>query len=69
MLMAIGDKIAASKRKGLWVGGTLPFGYEMKEGKIAIIEEEAELVRSIFRRSYGQKIKSKRKSGNYLIPA
>jgi hypothetical protein len=46
----IRDKIAASKRKGLWVGGTLPFGYEMKDGKIAIIEEEAELVRSIFRR-------------------
>ncbi len=45
----IRDKIAASKRKGLWVGGTLPFGYEMKDGKIAIVEEEAELVRSIFR--------------------
>src|SRR5712672_2996385 len=36
--------------KGLWVGGTLPLGYEMKDGKIAIVEEEAELVRSIFRR-------------------
>jgi DNA invertase Pin-like site-specific DNA recombinase len=46
----IRDKIAASKRKGLWVGGTLPFGYEMKDGKIAIVEEEAELVRSIFQR-------------------
>src|SRR5712675_1681045 len=46
----IRDKIAASKRKGLWVGGTLPFGYEMKDGKIAIVEEEAELVRLIYRR-------------------
>src|SRR5450755_3048874 len=46
----IRDKIAASKRKGLWVGGTLPLGYEMKEGKIAIVEDEAELVRLIFRR-------------------
>jgi site-specific DNA recombinase len=46
----IRDKIAASKRRGLWVGGNLPLGYEMKEGKIAIVEEEAELVRSIFRR-------------------
>ena len=46
----IRDKIAASKRKGLWVGGTLPLGCEMKDGKIAIVEEEAELVRSIFRR-------------------
>ena len=41
----IRDKIAASKRKGLWVGGTLPLGYEMKHGKIAVV-----LVRSIFRR-------------------
>jgi site-specific DNA recombinase len=46
----IRDKIAASKRKGLWVGGNLPLGYEMKDGKIAIVEEEAELVRFIFRR-------------------
>jgi site-specific DNA recombinase len=46
----IRDKIAASKRKGLWVGGTLPLGYEMRDGKIAVVEEEAELVRSIFRR-------------------
>ena len=46
----IRDKISASKRKGLWVGGNLPLGYEMKDSKIAIVEEEAELVRSIFRR-------------------
>jgi site-specific DNA recombinase len=46
----IRDKIAASKRKGLWVGGNLPLGYEMKDGKIAVVQEEAELVRSIFRR-------------------
>jgi site-specific DNA recombinase len=46
----IRDKIAASKRKGLWVGGNLPLGYEIKDGQIVIIEEEAELVRSIFRR-------------------
>ena len=39
----IRDKIAASKRKGLWVGGNLPLGYEMRDGKIAIVEEEAEL--------------------------
>src|SRR6476469_7278239 len=45
----IRDKIAASKRKGLWVGGNLPLGYTMMNG-IAIVEEEAELVRSIFRR-------------------
>jgi site-specific DNA recombinase len=46
----IRDKIAASKRKGLWVGGTLPLGYQMNDGKIAVVEDEAERVRLIFRR-------------------
>jgi site-specific DNA recombinase len=46
----IRDKIAASKRKGLWVGGPLPLGYEMKNGMIAVVEDEAEQVRLIFRR-------------------
>jgi DNA invertase Pin-like site-specific DNA recombinase len=46
----IRDKIAASKRKGIWVGGNLPLGYKMEDGKIAIVEQEAELVRSIFER-------------------
>jgi site-specific DNA recombinase len=46
----IRDKIAASKRKGLWVGGPLPLGYYMKDGKIAVVEDEAERVRLIFRR-------------------
>ena len=46
----IRDKIAASKRKGLWVGGMVPLGYELKEGKLTTVETEAELVRTIFRR-------------------
>jgi site-specific DNA recombinase len=46
----IRDKVAASKRKGLWVGGMVPFGYELKDGKLLIVEEEAERVRTIFRR-------------------
>ncbi len=46
----IRDKISASKRKGLWVGGPLPLGYEMKDSKIAVIEDEAERVRLIYRR-------------------
>src|SRR5271170_3092783 len=46
----IRDKIAASKRKGLWVGGPLPLGYHMKDDKIAVVEDEAERVRLIFRR-------------------
>jgi site-specific DNA recombinase len=46
----IRDKIAASKRKGLWVGGPLPLGYELKDGKLLVVNDEAERVRSIFRR-------------------
>jgi site-specific DNA recombinase len=46
----IRDKIAASKRKGLWVGGTLPLGYRMKGDRIAVVEDEAERVRLIYRR-------------------
>ena len=46
----IRDKIAASKRKGLWVGGMVPLGYELKEGKLFIREEEAKIVRLIFQR-------------------
>src|ERR1035438_1122388 len=46
----IRDKIAASKRKGLWVGGPLPLGYHMKDDQIAVVEDEAERVRLIYRR-------------------
>jgi site-specific DNA recombinase len=45
----IRDKIAASKRKGLWVGGMAPLGYETKDRKIVVVEKEAERVRNIFR--------------------
>src|SRR5258708_25640574 len=46
----IRDKIAASKRKGLWVGGPLPLRYKLKDGKVTVIEEEADRVRLIYRR-------------------
>src|SRR6202522_603378 len=46
----IRDKIAASKRKGLWVGGPLPLGYDIKDNKVVVVEEEAERVRLIYRR-------------------
>ena len=42
----IRDKIAASKRKGLWVGGMAPLGYETRDRKITVIEQEAEAVRA-----------------------
>jgi site-specific DNA recombinase len=44
----IRDKIAASKRKGLWVGGKVPLGYAVKDKQIVVVEEDAVLVRSIF---------------------
>src|SRR5258706_358197 len=44
------DAASAYIKSQAHAGGTLPLGYEMKDGKIAIVEEEAELVRSIFRR-------------------
>jgi DNA invertase Pin-like site-specific DNA recombinase len=46
----IRDKIAASKRKGLWVGGMVPMGYEVRNRKVLVIEEEADRVRTIYRR-------------------
>ena len=46
----IRDKIATSKRKGLWVGGNLPLGYEMKDDKVTVIEDETERVRLIYSR-------------------
>jgi DNA invertase Pin-like site-specific DNA recombinase len=42
------DKIAASKRKGLWVGGPIPLGYRCVDKKLEIVPEEAEAVRTIF---------------------
>jgi site-specific DNA recombinase len=45
----IRDKIAASKRKGLWVGGMAPLGYDTRGRKITLNEAEAERVRAIFR--------------------
>lgn len=46
----IRDKIAASKARGMWMGGRVPLGYEVRERKLEIVEAEAETVRSIFRR-------------------
>jgi site-specific DNA recombinase len=46
----IRDKIAASKRKGMWMGGTVPLGYDTKGRQLVINADEAERVRYIFRR-------------------
>src|SRR5437899_2466038 len=44
------DKIAASKRRGIWVGGPVPLGYAAIDKKIVVIPAEAETVRTIFER-------------------
>ncbi|HJT41972.1 MAG TPA: recombinase family protein [Rhizomicrobium sp.] len=44
------DKISASKRKGIWMGGPVPLGYASVNKKIVVVPEEAETVRQIFRR-------------------
>jgi site-specific DNA recombinase len=44
------DKIAASKAKGLWVGGSIPLGYASINKKLVVVAEEADTVRLIFRR-------------------
>jgi len=44
------DKIAASKRKGIWMGGPVPLGYDVVDRKLVINEQEAKTVRHIFRR-------------------
>ena len=46
----IRDKIAASKQKGMWMGGLVPLGYEVHERRLSVNQSEAETVREIFRR-------------------
>ena len=46
----IRDKIAASKRKGMWMGGYAPLGYEIKDRKLVIKEDDAATMRRIFQR-------------------
>jgi DNA invertase Pin-like site-specific DNA recombinase len=46
----IRDKIAASKRKGMWMGGYPPLGYDIRERQLVINQAEAAIVRQIFER-------------------
>jgi DNA invertase Pin-like site-specific DNA recombinase len=45
----IRDKIAASKRKGMWMGGRVPVGYDVKDQKLIVHTAEADQVKKIFR--------------------
>jgi len=46
----IRDKFAASRKRGMWMGGWAPLGYEVRDRKLAVNEVDAKLVRSIFNR-------------------
>ena len=46
----IRDKITASKRKGMWMGGVPPLGYDVKDRRLVPNESEAEIIRHIFTR-------------------
>ncbi|MGE3293539.1 MAG: recombinase family protein [Geminicoccaceae bacterium] len=46
----IRDKFAASRRKGMWMGGNVPLGYRVEARKLTVVESEAVLVRKIFAR-------------------
>jgi site-specific DNA recombinase len=46
----IRDKVAASKKKGIWMGGAVPLGYRVENRALHIVEAEADVVRMLFQR-------------------
>jgi site-specific DNA recombinase len=46
----IRDKIAASKKRGMWMGGFVPVGYQKRDRSLTVDEDEAQTVRLIFQR-------------------
>jgi site-specific DNA recombinase len=46
----IRDKVAASKRKGIWMGGAVPLGYRVENRALDVVESDAEFVRALYRR-------------------
>jgi site-specific DNA recombinase len=80
----IKDKIALSKQRGMWMGGTIPLGYDAVESKLHVIEDEAKIVRFLFdsfietssptetiklSKLYGYKSKARRTSTGKHYPA
>jgi DNA invertase Pin-like site-specific DNA recombinase len=63
----IRDKIAASKRRGMWMGGVTPLGYEVRDRKLVIVPQEAETVRLIYARY--QQLGSVRLLQQHLVTA
>lgn len=46
----IRDKFAASRRRGIWMGGCVPFGYRVEDRRLVVVPDEADTVRRVFRR-------------------
>ncbi len=46
----IRDKVAASKKRGIWTGGAVPFGYRVENRALHVVEEHAEFVRELYKR-------------------
>jgi site-specific DNA recombinase len=46
----IRDKIAGSKKKGMWMGGVVPLGYRVEDRALRIVDDHAAIVRSLFGR-------------------
>jgi hypothetical protein len=44
----IRDKFAASKKKGMWMGGNVPLGYDLKDRRLVVVKGEAQTIRTIF---------------------
>jgi site-specific DNA recombinase len=46
----IRDKVAASKKRGIWMGGAVPLGYRVENRALLVVDDHAEFVREVFRR-------------------
>ena len=68
----IRDKIAASKKKGMWMGGMVPLGYRVEDRALHVVEDHAAIVPSLFRRylEVGSVVRLKQclDTGNIRIP-
>jgi DNA invertase Pin-like site-specific DNA recombinase len=60
----IRDKFAASRKRGMWMGGWAPLGYEVKDRKLLVNEADAKLVRSIFQRDSSRSAQPQRWRGS-----
>jgi site-specific DNA recombinase len=64
----IRDKIAASKKKGMWMGGVVPLGYRVEDRALRIVEDHAAIVRSLFCRYLEVRLKQQLDAEEVRIP-